>query len=171
MHTEVNDHIELVKRLYPDYFINKKVLEVGSLDINGSIRHHFENCDYVGIDLGEGNGVDIISPVHEFNSDVFYDVVVSTEMLEHDKYWAVSLFSMYEKLKSGGLFILTCAAPSRKEHGTLNFDADNSPFTNDYYRNISIGDFSDVLPPQLFIYYCIKYERDMQDLGFFGIKI
>jgi hypothetical protein len=33
------------KNILPDFFINKRVLDVGSGDINGNNRFLFENCD------------------------------------------------------------------------------------------------------------------------------
>jgi hypothetical protein len=42
------DFVGAIKKSYPEFFTNAKVLEVGSLDINGSIRPFFENCDYLG---------------------------------------------------------------------------------------------------------------------------
>ena len=97
-------------------------------------------------------------------------MVISTEMLEHDKYWKLSLRVMYNLLKKDGLFVLTCAAPERKEHGTTYCDRDNSPFTNDYYQNVSIEDFYTILPPTYFSYCEIKYGREQQDLYFYGTK-
>ena len=66
--------------------MGKRVLEVGSLDINGSVRPLFENCNYTGIDLGEGRGVDVVAHVTDYHrlDDNEFDVVISTETLEHD---------------------------------------------------------------------------------------
>lgn len=170
MHQEVNLFIQKVKDKYPDYFNKKKVLEVGSLDINGSVRKYFTDCDYWGLDVGKGPGVDIVCPIHEYLDESQHDVVISTEMLEHDKYWKDSLQSMYNNLKPGGLLILTCAGPNRQEHGTTRTTPQDSPFTTDYYRNISIEDFISILPPQDFQISEIKYAGDKIDLQFYGIK-
>ena len=43
-----------VKNMFPSYFKNIDVLDVGSLDLNGSNRYLFENCRYTGIDIGPG---------------------------------------------------------------------------------------------------------------------
>ena len=43
-------------------------------------------------------------------------------------------------------------------------------FTTDYYRNISISDFSSVLMPAMFKEYHIEYQRNDKDLCFYGIK-
>lgn len=180
MHGQVNLFIEEVKKKYPHFFKEKKVLEVGSLDINGSIRPYFENCDYTGLDLGEGKGVDIVGPIHEHHIGTLdtgqiiywaYDVIVSTEMLEHDVHWKESLVSMYNNLKPGGLLILTCAGPNRHEHGTKRTTPQDSPFTTDYYRNISMKDFMEVLPlPKNFADFKLNLVRGDTDLQFYGIK-
>ena len=170
MHPEINQFVEAVKQKYPVYFRGKKVLEVGSLDINGSIRGSFHQCIYTGIDLGEGPGVDKVVSIHEHLDPKGYDVVISTEMLEHDVHWQDSLVSMYANLKSGGLMILTCAGPNRHEHGTKRTTPGDSPFTTDYYRNISEGDFHSVLPEYFFSEYSLGLYRGDTDLYFYGIK-
>lgn len=170
MHKEVGDFIAGVRYVYPEYFNKKRILEVGSLDINGTIRGFFPKCEYIGLDVGEGKGVDIVCPIHEYFSPQQFDVIVSTEMLEHDKYWQESLLSMYANLKSQGLFILTCAGPTRQEHGTSRTTPGDAPFTNDWYRNISILDFTNILPPAGFTTYSISYARGKADLYFYGIK-
>lgn len=193
MHTEVRQFLSRVRRTYPLRFIAKRVLEVGSLNINGSAREYFYFCEYTGIDIGEGDGVDIVIPAHEYDVtrmgtprdygtrwDPFdmraagsprrFDVVVSTEMLEHDVYWKESLTQMYENLERGGLMVFTCAGPDRPEHGTFATTPQDSPYTQTYYRNISMLDFSSVLPPHQFTTYHIMYERGRQDLMFYGIK-
>ena len=46
--------------MYPEFFQNKSVPEVGSWDTNGSIRRFFSNCEYIGVDIAEGPGVDVV---------------------------------------------------------------------------------------------------------------
>ncbi len=151
-------------------------MEVGSLDINGSVRQFFTDCFYHGIDLGEGPGVDEVAHVTQLDfssgpTDSPYDVIISTEALEHDARWAKSLQKMHALLRHGGLLIITCAGPTRAEHGTARTDCGwASPSTSDYYRNISTEDFSSVLPANLFSKAYLGYRSDHADLYFAGIK-
>lgn len=170
MHNEVKQFIKKVRRKHTRYFFGSSVLEVGSLNINGTVRKFFWFCKYWGIDLLDGEGVDMVCPIRSHKQPREYDVVISTEMLEHDKDWKESLRQMYENLKDGGLLILTCASTMRPEHGTTRTTPQDSPFTTDYYRNISISDFTEVLPPDLFTEYFIGEERNGQDLMFYGLK-
>ena len=170
MHPEINHFIVTVKEKFPEYFEGKKVLEVGSQDINGSVRHHFADCDYTGIDLGEAAGVDIVVSIIDYNTPNVYDVVISSEMLEHCKEWDEALKQMYENTKPGGLFILTCAGPNRQEHGTNNHTPQDSKFTLEHYRNIAIEDFSSVLPYSYFNECSLGLYRGHADLYFWGIK-
>lgn len=171
MHPEIDQFLAKVKSLYPEFFNGKKVLEVGSQDINGSIRHHFLNSDYTGIDLGEAPGVDVVVDIVNYKHPNEYDVVVSTEMLEHCKEWKKALKQMYANTKSGGLFILTCAGPNRQEHGTHNHTPQDSKFTLEHYRNISTVDFMLVLSIKDDFSEChLALERGGCDLVFYGIK-
>lgn len=66
-----------------------KVLDVGSMDVNGTVKPIFEGCDYVGMDISDGKNVDVVQEpwIFPFNDNSF-DVVVSTSCLEHDpKFW------------------------------------------------------------------------------------
>lgn len=103
------------KRFY-DAYINKpgtgnlKIAEIGSQDVNGSLRDIFPaNHEYKGIDFVAGKGVDIIldDPYKlPFDNDTF-DVVMSSSCFEHsDMFWL--LFNeIMRVLKPGGLFCLT----------------------------------------------------------------
>lgn len=172
MHTEVSDYVAAVKHKHPSFFYGRRVLEVGSLDINGSVRDFFTGGMYVGIDLGEGPGVDRVARVHELGETARYDMVISTGMLEHDKHWKLSLAAMYRALAPRGMLLLTCAGPDFPEHGTTAANPGDAPFTNDWYRNISVEDFQEVLGRQLFKSYNLSYGlQGRRDLLFHGIKI
>ena len=171
MHPEIGVFVESVKKKYPNFFKEKAVLEVGSQNINGTVRTHFNHCDYAGIDLGMAKGVDF---VHDITKDTFdnqkYDVVISSEMLEHCEDWEKALINMYHSVKPGGLFILTCAGPNRQEHGTHTHSPQDSKFTLDHYKNISVKMFDSVLPAIFFDEHELGYARGEADLYFWGIR-
>lgn len=85
-----------------------QILDVGSADINGSLRPIFERdgWEYCGVDLAAGKNVDRVlsSPYEwpELDSDA-YDVVVSSQTLEHvPKPWRW-LPELVRVVKPGGL--------------------------------------------------------------------
>lgn len=170
MHPEIDHFIQSVKDKHPNYFQGKKVLEVGSQNINGSVRSHFKDCNYLGIDLGEAPGVDLVVSIVDYIHPEEYNTLISSEMLEHCKEWEQALRQMYENIKPGGMMILTCAGPSRQEHGTHNHSSQDSKFTLDHYRNISTEDFESILPKELFTEYSLGLYRGDCDLYFWGIK-
>ena len=137
--------IERVRALFPDVFAGARVLEVGSLDINGSVRRFFTGCDYLGIDVGPGSGVDLVCQGQHFDApDGSFDVVISTEALEHDPHWRATFANMLRLCRPGGLLLMTCGGPGRPEHGTTRVDAYVSPLTIglgwDHYRNLRPAD-------------------------------
>jgi SAM-dependent methyltransferase len=90
-------------------FAGQTVLEVGSLDVNGSVRPLFANVgSYFGIDFRQGPNVDSVMNAHDMGfQDESFDVVISTEMLEHDDEFWVSVKEIGRVLKKGGIMILT----------------------------------------------------------------
>ena len=172
-HREQREWCELVKYAHDEFFVGTSVLDIGSLDINGNNRYLFEQCNYTGIDIGEGKNVDVVCSGHLFKSDDLFDVVISTECFEHDEHWELTLKNVINNLlKDGGLFLFSCAAPGRPEHGTKRTSPKDSPFTNDYYRNLSEADIRSVLDcDEVFSNYKFKTRIDFpQDLYFYGIK-
>ena len=170
MHQQQVDFIKTVKAAFPEMFKNKSVIDVGSQDINGSNLQFFEDCEYLGMDIGEGKNVDVVAYIHEWieKTEKRFDVVISGEMLEHDEFWEQSIKAMYKACKPGGLIVITCAAPGRPEHGTKKSEGWCSPFTTDYYRNISKEDLEYALEGLPFE----KCEASHQgwDLYFWGVK-
>ena len=141
-HPQQAEYFSSVREHYPQHFKQAKVLEVGSLDINGSLRELFHDCDYTGIDLQLGAGVDLACPGHllAFPTGRF-DTVCSAECFEHNPFWRETLANMLRMTRPGGLLLISCATTGRKEHGTTRTNPDASPFTVkarwDYYRNLT----------------------------------
>lgn len=101
----------------------KNVLEVGSLDVNGSIRPFAESlgpASYLGIDIQAGPGVDRVvdaqNLVEEFGSNAF-DVILTTDAAEHIKDWKLAFAAMKSVLRPGGLILLTTVAKGFYYHG------------------------------------------------------
>jgi SAM-dependent methyltransferase len=145
-HKGQQDFIALVKREFQDYFSDRRVLEIGSLDINGSIRSLFNNCEYTGIDVASGPGVDLVCQGQDYDGpDDAFDVVISCEVMEHNPHWAETMKNMIRVCKPGGLVVMTCATLGRGEHGTARTSPGSSPLTVElgwnYYRNLTARDF------------------------------
>ena len=141
-HDEQRRFIAGVAEYLPEFFVGTRVLEIGSLDVNGSIRSFFVDCDYKGLDVAPGPGVDIVGGGHEFDApNGSFDVVVSVETMEHNPYWIETVGNMLRLCREGGLILITCASLGRVEHGTTRSDPQSSPLTIglgwDYYRNVS----------------------------------
>jgi SAM-dependent methyltransferase len=116
---------------------NGRVLEIGSRNINGSVRHLFADAaTYVGVDPVDGPDVDIVGDgaTIEVLFDSF-DVVVCTEVLEHvdDTIAAAIIANAHRHLVPGGRFVMTCAGPGRGAHSAI----DERPIRPwEFYRNV-----------------------------------
>ena len=108
---------QYVKRKYNEYF-NDEILEVGSYNINGSIKDTFgsDSKKYIGVDWREGPNVDVVSLAHEMKFDHQFNAVLSASMLEHDPYWKDSITNMVNILKQDGILVLTWGAALNQEH-------------------------------------------------------
>jgi predicted SAM-dependent methyltransferase len=73
--------------LEPTY---KKVLEIGSRDVNGGLRDVYrEKLNWNGLDLNPGPGVDVMydDPYLYPFADNSFDVCVSSSVFEHDEFF------------------------------------------------------------------------------------
>ena len=168
-----------LKNKFPERFKNCSVLDIGSLDINGNTKHFFKHpFYYVGVDLSEGNNVNVVCPGHLYDSGFLFDVVMSSECFEHDMYYARTIQNMIRLLKSNGLMIFTCASTGRPEHGTLRSTPSDAPFLSNidekwanYYKNLTEDDIRAVINiDDIFSSYNFEYEPTSCDLYFWGIK-
>jgi hypothetical protein len=116
MHRSVMDWAVTV--LTPELVRDKDVLEVGSLDMNGSLRPAVTRlgpASYHGIDIRPGPGVDQVLPAEMLHLDCA-DLLISTEMLEHAQHWSTDLDGMVRALRPGGVILLTCRGPGYPRH-------------------------------------------------------
>jgi SAM-dependent methyltransferase len=176
-HKEQVDYVNRVKKELPDFFNNKKVLGVGTFNVCGTEDEFFDDCEYYGLDLGPGPGVDIVCPAQDYDApDNSYDVIISCECFEHNPYWLETFFNMWRMTKLGGLLIFSCATTGRGEHGTSRTSPQDSPLTiehgwNDYYKNLTQQDFTNALNFQyLFETHTFQTNETSYDLYFAGVK-
>ena len=178
MHASQSLWCQHVKRLFPERFNGVNVLDVGSYDINGNNRYLFENYGYVGIDVNNGNNVDVVCPIHLFSTDVKFDVVVCTNMLEHDLYWKLSIKKMIDLTKSDGLLMIQSFIGV--EHGTIKHCAhdsltstlDDELWKNHYYSVLpqDISNNFDLYKEFKHFSLGIQPNKPNEDLIFWGIK-
>jgi SAM-dependent methyltransferase len=102
---------------------NKRVLEVGSIDMNGTVRpfvEALEPAQYIGVDIMLGPGVDLICDaeklVEVFGSESF-DVVVSTELIEHVPNWRTVISNFKRVLRPHGVLLITTRSKGYPFHG------------------------------------------------------
>jgi cephalosporin hydroxylase len=110
---------------------NKKILDVGSYDVNGTMKPIFEQGQYIGLDMEKGPNVDIVGKSHEIPFiDNFFDIVISSSCFEHDDMFWVSFKEMCRVLKPGGYMYIQ-APQNGPYHG---WPGDNWRFYADSWR-------------------------------------
>ena len=116
--------------LTPDEIKGRRVLEVGACDVNGSVRPIIEKgnpASYLGVDNAHGPRVDKVVDCGDllatFGEGAF-DIVVTTEMLEHVADWRRCMANLAAVVAVDGLLVLTTRSPGYGYHA----------FPEDYWR-------------------------------------
>lgn len=97
----------------------QRVLEVGSYNFNGSAREvlaPMAPAEYLGVDAVAGPGVDRVVDAADLGALGAWDVVVSTEMLEHAPDWRAALAALKRATRPGGLLFLTTRSRGMPYH-------------------------------------------------------
>ena len=144
MHKEASDYVFKTFHEWRGDRTSLKILEVGSYNINGSVRDFLRpfSLEYVGIDPNDGPNVDVVASGEEYVHAGYFDVVVTTETFEHAPNWKTVVQKSYENLADGGVFIATMAGEGRPPHSAL----DEKPIRDwEHYANIGEWDLAKTL--------------------------
>ena len=102
---------------------SRSVLEVGSCDPNAAVRSiimPLRPARYTGADLVPGPGVDVVCSA-EGLLDRFapgsFDLVISTEVLEHVRDWRRMVHNLKTVLREHAMLIVTTRSPGFEFHG------------------------------------------------------
>lgn len=113
--------------------IYEKILDIGSLDINGTMREYYflhpghkkwkeyvGYKEYIGIDLIEGPSVDIVMDSNNMTlEENSFDLILTLSQLEHDNNPTETLKGAYKVLKPGGTLLVACPTEKTDEHKFL----------------------------------------------------
>ena len=128
MHKSSYDEMSSALRRYADVYstLNLKVVDVGSLDINGTYKDLMpDSWGYTGVDIAEGKNVDIVMKdkyILPFE-DNSINIVISGQCLEHvDRPWLL-MKEIGRILDPGGMCFIT--APAKMHH---------HEYPHDYWR-------------------------------------
>lgn len=134
-----SDIVFVAKNLAREEVKGRRILEVGSLDINGSVRRiigSLEPREYMGVDIVNGPGVDMVCCVEnlleQFGGKRF-DVVISTELLEHVREWRKAISNIKGVCVLNGIILITTRSFGFPYHG---YPYDFWRYEGDDVRNI-----------------------------------
>lgn len=102
---------------------NVRILDVGSCDVNGSLRQfQHPGMEYIGVDIEPGPGVDIVAPSADKLpfGDGEFDAILSTSTCEHAASFWTLLLEMVRVTKPNGYIYIN--APSNGAFHQFPFD-------------------------------------------------
>lgn len=151
MHDNV---LNILRHTYRTIPSTGPVLEIGSININGSAREVYGHLTpYVGIDIVSGPNVDLVVDITNplFNRWEYpelhhdFQTILCTEVLEHTPpapLICAILTHFCMQPDSSYTLIMTCAGPARKSHS-----ADGAPTlkAGEYYKNVDPLELSELL--------------------------
>lgn len=90
---------------------DKKVLDIGSYNINGCYKSLFSDIEinYIGLDIEEGPNVDVVmDELYSWDSlqNEGFDYIISGQAFEHIEYPWLTMKEIYKKLKPDGIICI-----------------------------------------------------------------
>ena len=144
-----------------------RVLEIGSRDVNGSIRNLFPGTEYIGIDRVHGKAVDEVIDAKDYTAAEPFDVAITMEAMEHCIAPGAIVDCAARNLKPGGILLATLAAPDRVAHG---IDGERPPTPGQWYCNLEVLDVIAYLATAGLKLCDLEYHRARGDLYFVAGK-
>lgn len=132
-----------------------RVLDVGSQNINGCLRPLFE--DYFGVDLAPGRNVDLVLKDQHHWPELainYFDVVVSSQVMEHVRNPFKWMAALARHVRPGGL-VYVCTPNSHQYH----------PYPIDCWRVYPDGMREVMLEAGLEIVECYMKGKDTTGIG------
>lgn len=130
------------------YLHKAKVIELGSYNVNGSIRPMIASAgveSYIGVDWREGPDVNKVFLVHELRDEFpreSFGAIVSASMLEHDPHWKQSLECMHWLLENSGVLLISWGAirnPSHELHSAPDGNFHSRPAAAVVNKLVDLG--------------------------------
>lgn len=134
------------------------VVEVGSRYINGGVRDlfgapgkadpdrrgHGRGVEYLGVDVVDGPGVDLVADAAVLRVPRKAHAVVCCEVLEHTPDAQAIVENMLAMVRKGGLVVVTAACDPRAPHSAV----DGGPLRDgEFYANVEPADLERWLSP------------------------
>lgn len=164
MHDSAMNYLKKIRRA--NYF-DGPVLEIGSININGSARELWGDLKpYVGVDIVPGLNVDYVVDIRDItdpSQDYYlrerFHTILCTEVLEHVDPASI-IGAVWQFMHDTCKVVITCAGPSRQTHS-----ADGAPELKpgEYYHNVWPRTLRDLLmepPAHIIIHECEVYASD-----------
>lgn len=120
-----------VKNVVKGRFITR-VLDIGSYDVNGSVRDIFDKSGipYTGLDARPGPNVDVVCTSQNIPEGLgLFNCVTCLEMLEHDPDPFGTIAAIHGSMSGGGILIITVPGIGFPKH----------EFPSDYWRFTAEG--------------------------------
>jgi len=157
---------------------NKRVLEVGSYNVNGSCKESvmkLEPSEYIGVDIRMGPNVDVLCDianlVRKFGENSF-DVVICTEVLEHVYNWKGAINQL--KMVCKNVIFITTRSKGFPVHDYPDDfwryeTSDMIDIFNDFIIRKCQPDLGDKNEPGVFLKACRDHDHFLTDLSGFAL--
>lgn len=139
-------------------------IDIGGRDVNGTARAWFgPDTAWHGLDIRPGPGVDIVADATTWTAPTaLWDVVLSTECLEHVEHWRGIIRAAASALDPHGpqLVFVTAASTGRGAHGA---SGEHTPPEGEWYGNVTQEDLGAELD-RYFEFTAVRYNPNPGDV-------
>lgn len=135
MHPSAYKNAELFYEKYcKENIQSKSILDIGSCNVNGTLKPIFAFGKYIGLDMECGPNVDMVCDAHNIPLDNdSFDIIISSSCFEHDNMFWVTFLEMCRLVKPNG-YIYICAPSNGPYHA---YPVDNWRFYKDSWAALA----------------------------------